>query len=145
MSKSKPLKGKITISRPTFGDGRELIQIEIEDVDARQKFLLGYMDPHDFAMCLTGLSSTPIELTPRNLDKVGLKRETDNFVVPEPDYWPSYQTPTEEHWDQLVDPYEQDGWKVHRYLGSQNSKFIEDGVRKFRLTRYRWVEKTDAN
>lgn len=49
------IEGKITISRPTFGDGSESIVIRLSDAKAIVKFAEVSISPRDFAMALTGL------------------------------------------------------------------------------------------
>lgn len=50
------MKGKLTISRPSYGDNREKINIVVRDQASRLKFLSIEIDYADFTKCITGLS-----------------------------------------------------------------------------------------
>ena len=66
-------KGKITISRPQFGDGRKAISITVKDVDSRVRFLDIELPLGEFAECLTGLSEVTCNIETRGLKNVGKK------------------------------------------------------------------------
>ena len=67
---------KLTISRPSYSGGDKKILITVEDKDAVTGFLTIEISYENFASCLTGMGMSPCVMEVRNLECVGLKRET---------------------------------------------------------------------
>ena len=72
-------KGKLTISRPSFGSDKEVIAISVIDKDAVVEFLEIEIDLDEFARCITGLSNIDCNFETRYLEVVGKKREQDTI------------------------------------------------------------------
>lgn len=133
----KELEGKITISRPQFGDGRELITLRFTDELSRGRFLEVRMSPRDFAMAVTGLSEMPCSLLAESLETVGLKKITEDRVCVCP--LRSYDRQALELW--LIQNAKEEGWTINPYLGSQNSRTTNsDGQTVLRYSVYKYVE-----
>ena len=62
------MKGSISISRPSFGDGRQKISIQIKDIDSRVSFLDVEIDLDLFSSALTGLSEQACDFKVRGLN-----------------------------------------------------------------------------
>jgi len=131
-------KAKLTISRPSYGDGRKKITIRVEDDDAVIRFLDIEMDLADFAECITGLSYVNCEMEVRGLENVGKKRESMPiiFEMTAVDYDVKVDTAIK-----LAEEAAPEGWVCSSYFGSQDSFFYKDGKYYGRTTAYRWVEK----
>lgn len=112
------MKGKITISRPSFGDYRQKIVIQIKDDLSKVRFVDVEIDLDIFSKVLTGLSEQECELTVRNLQFVGMKKERIpfSFKMPKHDY-SNRKEVANAHAKTLLD----DGWVFNGYLGSKDS------------------------
>lgn len=112
--------GKITISRPTYGDGRKKIVIRVEDAKSGTSFLEVEMEYADFAEALTGMGNVPCELEARGLDVVGKQCQREQIQLEV--NWHSYSNDLPDYvWEEALKEVEVDGWVVSRYLGSRNS------------------------
>lgn len=132
----KPLQGALSISRPTYGDGRELIAIRFEDKASGAQFLEATVSPHDFALALTGLSRVDVDMTVRGLQVVGLKkiREARTAINPPQNYSKCFH----EAW--LQENCQEDGWILDCYLGSQSSISRSGDETTLRYAVYRYVD-----
>lgn len=114
----KPNNAKITISRPSRGDGREVITVSVKDANSRMRFLDLTLNLDDFAKAITGHAEIECEMEVKGLDKVGKVRvvEPRSKECPLPSYsgrgilgqW-------------LKENGQEEGWTIDHYLGSQNS------------------------
>ena len=131
------MKGELTISRPSFGDGRKKITISIKDSDSRNTFVELEIDYDKFAACLTGLSYQEVDFDVRGLDLIGKTKETKTFIfkIPRANYMMDKQ--------EVIDIGEgeiPEGWRMSKYFNSQNSFFVEDDIYYARTSIYRYVE-----
>lgn len=140
--------GKFSITCPSTSndDGMRKIKLSIKCTDSRIQFLTVYIDPHDFAMALTGLSDQEVMFELSKTDNIGKKKETkllsitlteevlttNNLSPYHRDELASYIKKNQEQWVEA-------GWELVPYLGSQNSfGRIKDGV-LLNVSQYRYV------
>jgi len=130
------MKGKITISRLSYGDDRERIEITIRDDASRVNFVTADLSYEDFTKALTGMNETPCNLKIDCLRFVGKSKETKSFEfeIPGCDY------------DIGRDKTEEIGlskcpknWVMNKYFNSKNSFFEKDGKQYARTSIYRYV------
>ncbi|EMF8482790.1 hypothetical protein V4E48_004105 [Morganella morganii] len=128
------MKGKITISRPSYGDGRDVINIQVRDNVSRIKFLDIEIDCADFARAVTGLSETDCRLSVRGLDSVGKIKITEARKALCPRGISGKENMTK--W--LHDNKQEDGWILDSYLGNKSSvEYTENGyILKYRVIKY---------
>jgi len=135
---SEKSKGKITISRPYCGDGREFISIKVQDVKSRTRFLDVEISYSDFAQLLTGLSEVSCDIIPNNLDRVGKEMVMEEVVV-EMSEEASYSKPLANqrvlNW---IEASEHD-WVIFGGFSSQNTFFKKEGINYARTNLRRWV------
>lgn len=112
------MKGSITISRPSYGDGREKIRICVRDKASRGEFCEILVDYADFAKALTGLSETPMDFTCRGLENVGKKRVVEQRRIAAPGDG-LHKREFMQNW--LLENAQEPGWQINSYLGSQSS------------------------
>ena len=129
-------EGKLTISRPTYGNEKRKISISVKDVNSRIRFLSVEIDLDKFSECLTGLSEVDCTIETRGLDKVGKELETRSFEFEIPQG--SNRVELAKKIASLVSP---DGWAPDLYFGSKKSFFTDDGVQYARTTLRRWADK----
>lgn len=132
------MKGKLTTSRPSYGDNREKINIVVRDQASRLKFLSIEIDYADFAKCITGLSEVDCELEVSGLENVGKKRITEQRSVICP--IKSYEKRVLRDW--LINNKQEDGYILDPYLGSQSSILMcdEGTLLNYRVIKYVEVE-----
>lgn len=114
MTDRKKLKGAITIGRPSYGDGRELMVIQFRDELSRVRFLDIEMSLPDLMKALTGQAEMPIEMQVRGLENVGKVKETKRLDFEVTD------TNREAAAD-LAPAYADEGWQADLYFNSQDS------------------------
>lgn len=124
------LKGEISISRRSGGDGSRPICISVQDEDAGTQFLEIYLGLADFAQALTGLSDIPCVLEVRDLNLVGTQIEHKTEFVP------SLASPAES-----LAPFEVDGWKEMSGFENHHCFSIKDGITGYNVVFYRNVSK----
>jgi len=132
------MKGNITISRPSYGDGRENIVISIRDRDSGERFCEVNIDYKSFTKLITGQSEIDCELNVKNLERVGKKRENDTINFP---FDETYSNERNELASEKAKEYTPEGWTCDNYFGSQTSFFRKDGVDYARATIRRWIDK----
>lgn len=125
---------RVTISRPSRGDGKESIRIKIYDEGSRLTIFEGDMDPAVFAMALTGLSDQPCtgtaSIASYAIGKVRVYEKRD-IVLPADLPWNGGSKWIEKN-------CQEKGWFVDSYLGSQGSTtYNADGT----YTAHYWVFK----
>lgn len=136
----KKIEGKITISRPTFGDGSESIVIRLTDKNALVQFAEVNISPRDFAMALTGLSELPVEIEANHLEKVGKVREREIRQAVCPRHYRK-----DELSDWLLTNAQEDGWILDAGLRSQGSVLNnQDGSVTLNYSVTRWVDAEDG-
>lgn len=135
-------KAALTISRPSYSNGKQKISISVEDVDAVIDFLEIEIDLDEFARCITGLGMAKCEMEVRGLKNVGKKRESMDIVfeMPDVDYNKKLETA-----QRLAKEAAPEGWESSVYFGSQDSFFTKDGKQYARTRASRCVEKGDTN
>ena len=129
------MKGKLTIGRQTYGDGRKSISIQVEDAKSRVRFLDIEISCEDFAQVLTGLSCVECEIEVRNLGAVGKTKSTIKVeaVMPSCNY--DQRTKVAYEACKLATP---EGWKTTSYFGSKDSFFYDGKVEMAKTTAVRW-------
>lgn len=133
------LKGKLCINRPSYGDGRKLINIKVMDECSRERFLdieIGYSE---FAQVITGMSEVDCSFITRGLDRIGKVKETRNltFVMPEALNYSNRKDTA----SKLAIENTPAGWEPSLYFESKGS-FVsgEGGVEWANTSMSRWVE-----
>ncbi len=131
-------KAQITISRPQYGDGRELIHLNITDVDARIEFVELEISYADFTRALTGQAYVVCDMHVRGLENVGKQRERDTITVemPECSYYDRKATAVAE-----VHHHIKEGWTSSDYFGSQDSFYTKDNIQYAKTDIFRWIDK----
>ncbi len=107
--KNIKLKGKLSISRPTYGDGRKLINITLVDEISGSEFLDLEIPTQQFAECLTGLSRVECEFEYRP-DRVGLRYEHKTERVPFLYPFGVNEEDRDKAAKAACEPFETDGW-----------------------------------
>ncbi len=130
------MEGKISITRPSYGDGRNVIAIEIYDPASRTAFCRMQIDMADFAAALTGQSQMPVEMELRGLQNVGKKKITESRIALYPERLSNKEILAQ--W--LKDNHQEEGWIIDTYLGSQRSiSYKENGI-ELRYSVYKFVD-----
>lgn len=131
-------KAKLTISKPSYGDDKRKISIQVKDVDARIRFLKIEIDYDKFTECLTGLADIDCEMEFRGLQNVGKKIETKQleFKIGDVDYCEMKKVA-----HKTAKSIVSDEWSCSDYYGSKDSFFMKDGKQWARTTASKWVEK----
>ena len=129
------IKGSITISRPSYGDGRKKITIEIMDRNAVTRFLDIEIDYDKFAELVTGLSSVDCDFTVRGLDRVGKTRESKTLEFP---FKHVYTGIKESAYKEAL-KQTPEGWECSSYFSSQTSFFTKDDEDYARTNITRWI------
>lgn len=131
------MKGKIDISRLTYGNGDEFIEIKVRDDSSKAKFITVKITFEQFTRALMGLSHTPCEFTVQHLERVGKRRESMPIVFNlnriSSD---SYKTVAK----RLLPIHVPKGWIADNSFSSQDSIVRSDGKATARTNAYRWVE-----
>lgn len=129
-------KCSLSISRPSYGDGREKISIRVKDESSRIEFLEIEIDLVSFAKAITGLSEVKCEMVTRRLEHVGKTEEIDKleFEIPEHTY-----TNREEVTLETALKLCPDSWTLDPYLGSKDSFSYKDGKEYCRVNIFRYV------
>lgn len=128
------LKGKISISRPFYGDGKKGIEITIIDDTSGCEFLSASMTMESFAECLTGLGHTECDLEFRETAPIGKICEVKEEIVPKPKGYKDRGEAVK-----LLAPFETEGWK-----GRIDDMFNHrrwSGTNHVRVTFVRYVDK----
>jgi len=130
MSRIK-IKAELGISRNSNG----VITIRLADDASRVGFVEVSLTPEQFALAITGLMLSDIDVTCRGLDVVGktVVRERREVFCPVK----SYDKKVFEQW--LTDNAQEEGWKLSVYLGSQGSVTYKDDGALLRYNVYKYV------
>lgn len=129
---------QLTITRPSYNDGRKLISIQVEDVDAGISFLELEISYENFSACLTGLGYVDCKMKVRGLENVGKvgEKATLEFEMPEHTY-----KNIKEIARMAAQKAAPEGWVASEYFDSQRSFFTLGDKEYARTTIYRWVDK----
>lgn len=121
------MKGRIHISRPSYGSGKEAICIEVIDESSGVQFIELEMALADFTKAVTGQAHVDVEFELRGVDLVGMVREnkTEEVYMPDGDY-----DKREQRAARALKKQEVDGWKgriddclnMHKRIGSHPKK-----------------------
>ena len=131
------MKGAITISRPSFSSGKEVISIKVEDYESGIRFLdieIGYSD---FARLITGLSGIHCDMTVRGLANIGKVKEQKTIEFKIPDYHISSR-----NGDAIKEAknHTHDGWTCDNYFSRQSSFFFKCDQYWARASIFRYVD-----
>ena len=97
----------LTISRPSYGGGKEAISLSIVDAASGVEFVELEIPLDDFTKCLTGNPRPDIPMITRRLDLVGKRREhkIELVFIPDSPYANRAETVSA-----ALRPHEIDGW-----------------------------------
>lgn len=138
----KKIDTSITISRPSYGDGKELILIRLRDEASRSNFVEVQLGYKEFTQALTGLSEVECKSVVQNLQNVGKERISEGrTVIYTGDSAQRHNREVLEQW--LLDNCQEPGWMVSPYLGSQSSVRYnqKSGETELKYSVYKFVEK----
>ena len=125
------IKAELGISRNSSG----VITIRLADEASRVGFVEVSVTPEQFALAITGLCLSDVDVTCRGLDVVGktvVKGRREIFCPIK-----SYDKKVFEQW--LTDNAQEEGWKLSVYLGSQGSITYKDDGATLRYSVYKYV------
>jgi hypothetical protein len=133
----KEINAKITIISDESG-----VEFEMIDEEACVQFLEVKITPMQFTALLGRLARVPCKAVVRDLDRVGLIRESKDLIVMLPDYESLHN---KEIACRLAKEQADEGWEPRLYFGSQTSFFAGGGKYFARTTQSRWVEKVEES
>ena len=122
-------QGRITISRPSYGDGRQKVEIRIGDESSGIEFLEIEIGLAEFAAAITGQGYVHCEYEARGLANIGKQRIIKTERVP---YSPNGKHNTDAH-KAAVAPFEVDGWECN-YLGEVGNPYRRAGDGAYHVT-----------
>lgn len=108
------MKAKLTISRPTFGDGKEVIAIHVKDASSGVEIAELHIGYAEFTQALTGQSEMECDinriLSEANLHKIGKKKIVANAYCE--------RTWKKDEQEEIVlkdfaENYSKDGWELY--------------------------------
>lgn len=128
------MKGRLTISRPSYGDGRKKISIQVKDENAGIRFLEMEVDLDKFTNALTGLCEQECDVKVTGLQNIGKKIERSKieFEMTEDRF-------NKEVAKRVCESLLTDGWQLRDSFSSQGSFFKENGKNMARANIVRWV------
>jgi len=130
------MKGKLSITRPSYGDDKKKILITIKDTSSRIRFCDIEIDYDKFTKCITGLSEVECDFVTRSLNDVGKTKEQLEMVFKLPT---SYYTMGKDRIIFIAKNKIPSGWSCNLFFNSQDSFFNIDGRKYARTTIYRWI------
>lgn len=128
-------QGRITITRPTYGDGRQKIAIRIDDESSGIEFLEIEIGLAEFAEAVTGHGHVPCEYDTRGLANIGKQRVVKTERVPY-SFNGKYDTEARKA---AVAPFEVDGWECN-YLGDVGNPYRRAGEGAYHVTFIRYED-----
>lgn len=133
-------KARLTISRPSCSDGKKVILIQVEDEEAKIRFLELEIGLEEFSEVIVGRRSMECDMLVRGIENVGKVIETKwiEFEVSDCEW-----RDRENMASKLADETAPEGWVASHYFGSQGSFFTKDGKSYARTTISRWVDKEE--
>lgn len=132
--------GKITMGRPTLGDGKECVRLQIWDNASKQHFVEVELTLDNFTRALTGQARIECTFEHRGLAHVGCERVVEPRTV-ELNSTVGMSRKDLEEW--LRENCQEAGWYVDPYLGSQSSMTRNDGKTQLHYRVFRYVEPGD--
>lgn len=133
--KYKALPGRVTISRPVYGDGKEVISIQVRDVNSRTTFVEVEIPLENFSKAITGLAETECDFKVHHLDRVGKKKVTKSLDIPMP-YESRFCKETAAKLAMELSPY---GYTPSLHFDSKGSFYELHGKPYARTTATKWV------
>ena len=138
------LPGKISISRSTGPDGHSFV-VTIHDARSGVQFLEATVSLEDFAMALTGVAERSCDLNLRGLDVLGKLREIKHEVIEIPEKFRRPRLSDDAAAvDEIVAPFEVDGWMCHSRNDLWNGHRRERGTERYRVGFVRYVDAPDG-
>lgn len=131
----KLIKGKISITRPSYGDEREKISIQIKDDLSKIQFLTVEIDYADFAQCITGLSFINCDLYIHRMGLVGKNKIVESRTCESPGNMSKDEL---EKW--LKENKQEEGWILNSYLGSKGSCYFYNGKQYLRYSVCKYID-----
>lgn len=115
--------------------GEESTKIEIRDGSSRVVFCTIDVDPINFQMALSRIAERPCEVTVKNLDKIGKKKESKSirFELPK-----DFST-DKDNLKNKAEEYVPEGWEIWNGFSSQNTIVYNDGKKFCNFTIRRYV------
>jgi len=135
---NKLLKGKITIGRPSYSNGKEVITIELIDDNSHTHFVEMEVSYENFTKALMGQAHIPCDFQVRNLEVVGMIKEQKPLIFPVAGGYSQKAFA-----EKVCQAHTDDGWTASTYFGSQNSiRKIAGTEDKYEAhgTQYRFVK-----
>lgn len=131
------MEGGLTITRPNHAGEDGFINITVRDRSSRTNFLTVEVSLANFTQAITGLAETDCQIEVRNLDRVGLKKESKalEFSTPEGSGYRNKEMAFKEALRLCPE-----GWSVNNYFNSQDSFFTKDGREWARTSIVRWIK-----
>ena len=129
--------GKITISKPTRGDGLERVEISVKDDLSRNRFVTVSITLENFAHALMGLSEVECQHELRKPEIVGKKKEIEKLEFEMPQGVLHNRKSIAAAIANREMPY---GWELWDNFSSQNSFFTKDSVDMARCSIIRYVD-----
>jgi hypothetical protein len=131
------LKGDISITRPQSNHGEKFVNIRLCDNLSGTAFIDVKVAMADFAEALFGLSHVPCSFDLRQVEKVGLKKETCKHRV-------TVKRSRDDREDAAREacvPFEADGWEAdwRSLLNPHYSSSDDDGNTTGMVSFHRWV------
>lgn len=134
------LKGNMTISRPTYGCGKEKILITLKDKKSRTRFIEVEIGYTEFTQILTGLSEVEVDFSVKGLESVGKTKVVTRRKELVPECYTPYYCHIEEISEWLQDLYGDGTTFVNTYLGSKDSFTTKDGETYVNFSTYVYEE-----
>ncbi len=116
-------------------NSRNEITVEIMDDLSRNRFVTVSMTPEKFAMMVTGLSMVEVNFEVKGLRNVGKKRISERRTITYTGK--EYNRKILEAW--LMENYQEEGWSLDPYLGSQSSIKYEKDFTILNYSVYKFV------
>lgn len=133
-------EGKLTMGRPSRGDGKEIVSIQLWDTASKQHVFDASVSLENFTRIITGQARIDCTFVTGNLSHVGKHRVIEDRSVPEPAGHLSREQL--EKW--LLDNCQEPGWYVDPYLGSQSSRTRVFDVNMLRYRVFKYVDQVDG-
>lgn len=140
------IKGRVQIGRVSSTQD-DYIEINFIDGDAGIEFASAKLSLEQFALAITSQAISDVPMEVLGLDKVGMKYEHKEELLPLAHFnYSGYDTRSEEFKKaarEFVAPYEVDGWSVSDYWLEQIGNHYRKVGDSVKVTFGRWVEKTN--
>lgn len=109
----KKIKAKLGMSRAGMGED-SFMRMEIEDASSGIRFLELAIPMEAFAYLVSGLHGVEATGTLRGIEDVVKQRELKHELIALPDVMPYKEQDDVELVDEILAPYEVDGWVAYR-------------------------------